>query len=254
MDTRTIKRDSIFSNDSINGFHSALFFSSEFEAENSLEAFIPVNDFYSSNASKELLSLSNFHTKSQTESPVRYLNYKDQESEPASFTYYSDRRFSTPVNHFYHQYDQQMDKEKKEFTMNTMVYHNLIRSKLNNINSLCSSNSPEAKLIIFNQPTNIAYRNGSDAITNTLNSNVGLSKRSSANAGLNNISNYNSNNTLSTSASTSNKQNKKRIKQERREGDWICLNCQNLNFAFRHECNKCSLIRQNNVYKVNENR
>jgi hypothetical protein len=26
-----------------------------------------------------------------------------------------------------------------------------------------------------------------------------------------------------------------------REGDWICNNCKNLNFAFRVECNRCKL-------------
>ena len=24
-----------------------------------------------------------------------------------------------------------------------------------------------------------------------------------------------------------------------RNGDWICLECKNLNFAFRDECNRC---------------
>ena len=26
-----------------------------------------------------------------------------------------------------------------------------------------------------------------------------------------------------------------------REGDWVCHNCKNLNFAFRVECNRCHL-------------
>lgn len=26
-----------------------------------------------------------------------------------------------------------------------------------------------------------------------------------------------------------------------REGDWICLNCNNLNFSFRKKCNRCKV-------------
>ena len=31
-----------------------------------------------------------------------------------------------------------------------------------------------------------------------------------------------------------------------RPGDWICCNCQNLNFAFRTNCNRCHLTRREN--------
>lgn len=26
-----------------------------------------------------------------------------------------------------------------------------------------------------------------------------------------------------------------------REGDWVCLNCNNLNFSFRKKCNRCKM-------------
>ena len=29
-----------------------------------------------------------------------------------------------------------------------------------------------------------------------------------------------------------------------RQGDWICKNCKNLNFAFRNECNRCGLQKK----------
>ena len=29
-----------------------------------------------------------------------------------------------------------------------------------------------------------------------------------------------------------------------REGDWICKNCKNLNFAFRNECNRCKMPKK----------
>lgn len=35
------------------------------------------------------------------------------------------------------------------------------------------------------------------------------------------------------------KTNKTAIQQ--REGDWICLNCHNLNFSFRKKCNRCKV-------------
>lgn len=37
--------------------------------------------------------------------------------------------------------------------------------------------------------------------------------------------------------------NKKSKQQNARDGDWICFECQNLNFSFRIECNKCSFQR-----------
>ena len=32
-----------------------------------------------------------------------------------------------------------------------------------------------------------------------------------------------------------------------REGDWICKNCKNLNFAFRNECNRCKMHKKDCV-------
>jgi hypothetical protein len=28
---------------------------------------------------------------------------------------------------------------------------------------------------------------------------------------------------------------------QQREGDWVCYNCQNLNFSFRKKCNRCKV-------------
>jgi hypothetical protein len=32
-----------------------------------------------------------------------------------------------------------------------------------------------------------------------------------------------------------------------REGDWVCKSCRNLNFAFRQECNRCKLPKNNDA-------
>ena len=39
-----------------------------------------------------------------------------------------------------------------------------------------------------------------------------------------------------------NKKNKK--KQKERKTDWLCLNCQNLNYGFRKNCNRCQIQRK----------
>ena len=37
-----------------------------------------------------------------------------------------------------------------------------------------------------------------------------------------------------------------------RLGDWICYNCQNLNFTFRTNCNRCHMPKSENQ-KLNQN-
>ena len=37
-----------------------------------------------------------------------------------------------------------------------------------------------------------------------------------------------------------------------REGDWICLYCQNLNFSFRNECNRCKAFADSTVREPSE--
>ena len=38
-----------------------------------------------------------------------------------------------------------------------------------------------------------------------------------------------------------------------RPGDWICSNCQNLNFAFRNNCNRCHLSRNESQNILDKN-
>ena len=39
-----------------------------------------------------------------------------------------------------------------------------------------------------------------------------------------------------------------------REGDWICSSCKNLNFAFRQECNRCKLPKNNESKTINSDK
>ena len=51
------------------------------------------------------------------------------------------------------------------------------------------------------------------------------------------------------SYSPKNKKNEEKKKKKpfvEREGDWICFNCDNLNFAFRTQCNRCHLAKSEN--------
>ena len=43
---------------------------------------------------------------------------------------------------------------------------------------------------------------------------------------------------------------KKRNNFKERKGDWICMVCNNLNFAFRTQCNKCKSLKENSVKKI----
>ena len=47
---------------------------------------------------------------------------------------------------------------------------------------------------------------------------------------------------------TKKKENKKKLKKKKKERktDWLCLNCNNLNYGFRDHCNRCAIERQIN--------
>ena len=50
-----------------------------------------------------------------------------------------------------------------------------------------------------------------------------------------------------------NSEEKTKLPLEIREGDWICLYCNNLNFSFRIKCNRCGLLRKSSEYLLNKN-
>ena len=46
---------------------------------------------------------------------------------------------------------------------------------------------------------------------------------------------------------------KKKQKEKEKKTDWLCLNCQNLNYGFRKNCNRCQIERQNDFPSVKIN-
>lgn len=38
-------------------------------------------------------------------------------------------------------------------------------------------------------------------------------------------------------------QSRSRFSHRYRPGDWICHNCNNVNFAFRSQCNRCHILK-----------
>ena len=59
------------------------------------------------------------------------------------------------------------------------------------------------------------------------------------------------------SESSPNLKKKKKKHFIEREGDWICLKCNNLNFSFRNICNRCHLTKTENnslIIKSNQNK
>ena len=66
----------------------------------------------------------------------------------------------------------------------------------------------------------------------------------------NNNNNDNNNNNIH---KKNNNENKIQKQFSEREGDWICFNCKNVNFAFRKLCNRCQLskIESESLFKIN---
>ena len=55
---------------------------------------------------------------------------------------------------------------------------------------------------------------------------------------------FDNNRKISNKSMHNNKNEKKPF--DKREGDWLCPKCHNLNFAFRLVCNRCQLPKPNN--------
>ena len=71
----------------------------------------------------------------------------------------------------------------------------------------------------------------------------------------NNNKNIPKNNTGNKNKNYGNNEKKKKKKNKEfveREGDWSCYRCKNINFAFRHKCNKCEMTKDESEMRFKE--
>lgn len=106
---------------------------------------------------------------------------------------------------------------QQPITMNTMVYQNLLKN--------------QKKTSVNSTPTQPQAQYKKDKEMNSIMS-PGISSPQMADFKI-----------AEDKKSSKKDKNKKNNKQNAREGDWICPECQNLNFSFRIECNKCACQR-----------
>jgi len=106
---------------------------------------------------------------------------------------------------------------QQPITMNTMVYHNLLMNGQNP--KTCFSSNDKQQLKSASKPIKkekIKEKQDSQEIIDD---------------------------SILGSKNNCKKKEKNKKKQIIREGDWVCSECQNLNFSFRNNCNKCAFIR-----------
>lgn len=297
------KRDSIFSNGSINGFNSALFLASEFNADSDSEAWIPINE---ANESKSTISniTQNQNDNSIYDSTKKITNLIRNDEESILINKYmspvrpsgmklnslnAQRRFSTPlmipdknglslVDRLKAKNTNQFQSKKSSIILcsealeiknaNTSAY--LVTSNdttqvntASNLKSNLNSNSNlENSNVCFPYQNNLLSVNNTNKNPSYIsNKTINQSQHKTSyfpiqpvnmntmvflnllNIKEKKISNVQTNPVavpLQQSSKFNSKKKVKKTKEVIREGDWICVECQNLNFSFRTSCNKCS--------------
>lgn len=274
------KRDSIFSNESLNGFNSALFFASEFNADSDSEAWIPINEQSEVSTINNDSSIDNKKPFKETDSfnNQNFVSPDRVQSFNILKNLNAQRRFSTPVmipqNNLLHMLNN-LDKSKgntakrgsflypyspseKKIAANgidSTGYSSIIKSNLNSNNTLEKpiNQLNHNQFPIITHPNNtmnpiihpINLPQQQKSFTNqpiTMNTMVYYNLLNSKDKTLVNlgVTNQSSLNLSEQKQQHKTKKKEKKKKEEVREGDWICPECQNLNFAFRNQCNKCS--------------
>lgn len=276
------KRDSIFSNGSINGFNSALYFASEFNADSDSDTWIPINECCSDLSKSVISNASKFHDDSQ---PRKYSQKADLQIDLINKTHQSKlvfdklpaenakswkRRFSTPINIQEQNFSNHWTKkdhcsspiaEEAFSTINENQSTNVTNvttsqnftsyqgTSTNLLNLVQSSDSLLHQMppVVYS-PTKISMMNPRivDYINNqpiTMNTMVMMNLMKEQQSKFNKMEPQPR--IVQTKESIEKKKGKKKTSQPR-EGDWICKECQNLNFSFRLSCNKCSYEKQQN--------
>jgi len=260
------KRDSIFSNSSMGGFNSALFLPSEFNTESQNEVRITINDtekyeFGKINEFESLSQSRQSNSNYESSNNNSFINSPEKKevfnfnSPFKKVNFINDRRFSTPMNPS-QSIINSIGKSDSKYRRTSILQNQSTTFDSSNMMSLISSKFTSGQSKNLNEI--ITYKNNPNNINN-LNMNVNnnpyqnypsyqtgaLSKVFNINPiGLN--MNY-SNNLIQNPKEKSNfnkKEDKKKKKKEViKEGDWICSQCQNLNFSFRIQCNYCSELK-----------
>lgn len=270
------KRDSIFSNGSINGFNSALYFASEFNADSDSDTWIPINECCSDLSKSVISNASKFQDEThpskysyKADLQIDLINKTNQnklifDKLPAENTNFWKRRFSTPIN--VHDHSNVWTKKdlcsspiaEESFTTmidnqstNVTYSQNITSSQGTSTNLLNLVQSNDSLLHMNTEknysPSKINMLNPSIAnFINqpiTMNTMILMNLMKEKQVKYNKMEFHAKNTTLRDS--NEKKKGKKKSNQPR-EGDWICKECQNLNFSFRLACNKCSYEKQHN--------
>jgi len=265
------------------GYNSALFFPSEFEADSDSEVFIPINKEYDS----DLNTLTNSPVVQNTKNlnPIKELkkingkNIKDNRRFSTPITgnqifqnFYQNQNNQNTKNQTFIEKIDKIDKYKKRFSYTEGINQN-IANNLYNINNMYnhhqlhhyynSNNQSRAIAIPVGVPipiavpvpiqiqmpmiqTSIQMPLQREITMNTMIINEIMKNKNREKESNDQIyNNYNTN--IEKSKNKLKKEINKNGDQSFREGDWICPNCENLNFSFRVLCNKCKKYKNNDV-------
>lgn len=264
------KRDSLASCGSLNGFHTAIFLASEFQVDSDYYTWIPINDNNDSNksvlsqTSRFLLeSERNYFQMSRLEKDIIQKRRSQQEELKRNSLFSSisqlKRRFSTPIcfngqpNYFDLQGQLSHDINKTEldreypsnFGSSTVKDYSMVSSSTKSLSNGCNNGTFEDSTAYsipcsfkrYEAHHQLYASNFKGQQTFPLAANVeeihsNINERQVEGADF-----------INSDKGKLEKKNNRKKRNQYREGDWICKECQNINFSFRVVCNKCSYVK-----------